>query len=69
MIQTLFALSTSITAAAVEPTAAGDDLPDLPALGAPIALDALPLLAGGEATVPDPEGRVVVLELIRSADW
>lgn len=38
-------------------------------VGAKLPETAFEVFGGGTRTVPDPEGRTVVLELIRSADW
>jgi hypothetical protein len=46
----------------------GDDLPAAIQPGQPISLS-LSTWDGAAVTVPDPGGRYVVLELIRSADW
>ena len=46
----------------------GDDMPTAIQPGQPVALS-LETWDGVAVTVPDPQGRYVVLELIRSADW
>jgi hypothetical protein len=48
--------------------AAGDIIDAAPAPGETFATD-LVTIDGETVAVPDPDGRVVVLELIRSADW
>ncbi len=46
----------------------GAELEGAPTPGQPFATE-LVSIDGETITVPDPDGRVVVLELIRSADW
>ncbi len=48
--------------------AAGSELAGVPTPGQPFAAE-LTTTDGEAITLPDPSGRVVVLELIRSADW
>lgn len=46
----------------------GSELPGVPTPGQPFITE-LVTIDGETIAVPDPSGQVVVLELIRSADW
>mgnify|MGYP006971715102 CR=1 FL=1 len=48
--------------------AAGTELANAPTPGQPFATQLISI-DGEDIAVPDPSGRAVVLELIRSADW
>ena len=52
-----------------EPEVRGDRLDGALAPGASLGPITFAALDGASITVPDPDGRYVVLELIRSADW